>query len=78
MASISVRNLDDDLHARLRQRAARAGRSTEAEVRAILAAALTDETETSFDDLAAKLRKLSAGRKHTPSEVLIREGRVSR
>jgi plasmid stability protein len=36
MASLTVRGLDDDTHARLRVRAARHGRSMEAEVRAIL------------------------------------------
>lgn len=39
MATITVRNLDDTTKARLRLRAARNGRSTEAEVRAILDAA---------------------------------------
>jgi plasmid stability protein len=41
MATLTIRNVDDDLRARLRQRAARHGRSMEAEVRAILADALT-------------------------------------
>lgn len=36
MASIMVRNLDEDVKRRLRVRAARHGRSMEAEVRAIL------------------------------------------
>ncbi len=36
MASITVRNLPDDTHRALRIRAAEHGRSTEAEVRAIL------------------------------------------
>jgi plasmid stability protein len=36
MAAIMVRNLDDDVKRRLRMRAARHGRSMEAEVRAIL------------------------------------------
>lgn len=36
MASIMVRNLDEDIKRRLRVRAARHGRSMEAEVRAIL------------------------------------------
>lgn len=36
MASIMVRNLDEDVKQRLRVRAARHGRSMEAEVRAIL------------------------------------------
>lgn len=36
MASITIRNLPDEVHRALRLRAARNGRSTEAEVRAIL------------------------------------------
>lgn len=44
MATITVRDLDDTLKARLRVRAAEHGRSMEAEVRAILRAALTFPT----------------------------------
>ncbi|MGL4178047.1 MAG: FitA-like ribbon-helix-helix domain-containing protein [Dermatophilaceae bacterium] len=40
MAAISVRDLDEDVAARLKVRAARHGRSMEAEVRAILTDAL--------------------------------------
>ncbi len=40
MASITIRNLDNDLKARLRLRAARHGRSMEAEARTILAQTL--------------------------------------
>jgi plasmid stability protein len=76
--SLLVRNLDDELIGRLKQRAARHGRSTEAEHREILRQALSAEAEPSFDTLAAELRKLTKGRKHTPSEVLLREGREER
>lgn len=69
MASLSVRNLDDDILSRLKRRAARNGRSAEAEVRAILHLALSSEAESNFDDLAASLRALTAGRKQTPAEV---------
>lgn len=63
MAGISVRNLDDDIAAGLRLRAATNGRSMEAEVRAILTAAVTEgddrhnlalamrERFASFDDI---------------------------
>ena len=44
MASITVRNLDDDLKKRLRVRAAVNGRSMEAEAREILRSALAVET----------------------------------
>jgi antitoxin FitA len=42
MATLTVRGLDDDTRARLRVRAARNGRSMEAEVRAILHEALSE------------------------------------
>lgn len=78
MASLHVRNLDDDLVTRLKRRAALHGRSTEAEHREILRQALAGEAEISWDEMAARLRELTKGRIHTPSEVLIREDRDSR
>jgi plasmid stability protein len=42
MSTLTVRNLDDDLKARLRVRAAENGRSMEAEARAILRSTLGD------------------------------------
>ena len=76
--SLSVRNLDETLIAQLKRRAARHGRSAEAEHREILRQALESEAEPTFDDLAAQLRAMTAGRKATPSEVLLREGRDER
>ncbi len=76
--NLHVRNLDDDLVAKLKRRAARHGRSAEAEHREILQQALSAEVEPSFWDLAAEMRALTEGRKHTPSEVLVREGRDER
>ena len=76
--NLHVRNLDDELIAKLKRRAARHGRSTEAEHREILRQALSTEIEPSFDTLAAELRKLTRRRKQTPSEVLLREGRIER
>jgi len=76
--NLHVRNLDDDLIARLKRRAARHGRSTEAEHREILRQALLNEVEPSFEKLAGDLRELTRGRKQTPSEVLLREGREER
>ena len=78
MASLNVRNVDDELIARLKRRAARHGRSAEAEHREILKQALSAEGEPSFFELAAEIRKLTAGRKQTPSEILQREGRDER
>ena len=76
--NLHVRNLSDDLIARLKRRAQRHGRSTEAEHREILRQALAMEDKTSFDKLAADLRKLTKKRKQTPSEELLREGREER
>jgi antitoxin FitA len=76
--NLSVRNVDDDLIARLKRRAARHGQSAEAEVRDILRQTLEGEAETDFEQLAADLRKLTAGRRHTPAEILQREGRDER
>jgi antitoxin FitA len=76
--NLHVRNLDDELIARLKRRAARHGRSTEAEHREILRQALANELEPSFEKLAADLRKMTRGRKQTPSERLQREGRAER
>jgi antitoxin FitA len=76
--NLHVRNLDDELIAKLKRRAARHGRSTEAEHREILRQALAGDDEPSFDKLAADLRKLTRRRKQTPSEILLREGRNER
>jgi plasmid stability protein len=78
MANLHVRKLDDELVARLKRRAARHGRSVEAEHREILRQALAADIEPSWEDLAAELRKLTRSRKHTPSETLVREGREER
>ena len=78
MGSMSVRNLDDDLLGRLKRRAARHGRSAEAELRTILRHALSSESEPNFDARSAAVRALSAGQKHTPAETLLRESRDER
>ncbi len=54
MASITIRNLDDDLKQRLRLRAAEHGRSMEEEVRGILRQALSDAAAPR--NLAAAIR----------------------
>jgi plasmid stability protein len=77
-SSLSVRNLDDDIILRLKRRAARHGRSAEAEHREILRQVLCSEPEQSFEELAAEFRKLTSGRRHTPAEILLRTGRDER
>ena len=76
--NLHVRNLDDQLIAQLKRRAARHGRSTEAEHREILRQALAADADLDFEKLAAELRNLTKGRKQTPSELLLREGRDAR
>jgi plasmid stability protein len=46
VAAVSIRDLDDSVREKLRVRAARHGRSMEAEMRAILTAAVRDEDST--------------------------------
>jgi len=76
--SLHVRNVGEDLVAKLKIRAARHGRSAEAEHREILRQALEGEADLSFDALAAELRLLTGERRQTPSEDLLREGRDER
>ena len=54
MASITIRNLDDEVKTRLRVRAAGNGRSMEEEARLILGDAVGDEPDTR--DLASVIR----------------------
>ena len=59
MAILTVRNVPDDVHRALRVRAAQHGRSTEAEVREILAAAVKPSSRVRMGDaLAAIGRKI--------------------
>jgi plasmid stability protein len=78
MANLHVRNVPDDIVKKLKLRAARHGRSTEAEHREILRQVVSGETGDAFEELAARLRKLTEGRNLTPSEDLVRESRDER
>ena len=55
MAQLVVRNLEDDVKERLRARARKHGRSMEAEVRAILRAAVPDPLEDSTVGLGTRI-----------------------
>jgi plasmid stability protein len=55
MAMLTVRNLPDEVHRALRVRAAQHGRSTEAEVREILAAAVKPAVRVRLGDALAAL-----------------------
>ena len=78
MATINVRQLDDDVVDRLKRRASSNNRSLEGEVRHILECAADDNMaakRAAFLEAADRLRKKTRGRKQTPAEVLIREDR---
>jgi plasmid stability protein len=55
MAILTVRNVPDDVHRALRLRAAQHGRSTESEVREILANAVKPEQRVRLGDALAAL-----------------------
>jgi len=76
--ALVVRGLDEALVHRLKLRAARHNRSAEAEHPQMLKQALSGEPNASFKEAAEQLRALTAGRRHTPAEILLREGRDER
>ena len=57
MAMLTVRNLPDDVHRALKMQATLHGRSTEAEVRDILAAAVKPESRVRLGDALAALSR---------------------
>lgn len=78
MATINVRQLDDDVVERLKRRAAANHRSLEGEVRHILQRAVDDDIAAKravFLEASDRLRQKTRGRRQTPAEVLIREDR---
>jgi plasmid stability protein len=81
MATLNIRNLPDTVHANLRVRAARAGRSMEAEAREILAQACGSEPQRG--DLAALqglVDSLYGGQKppHVVDDLIAERRRESR
>lgn len=69
MATLNIRNLPEDVHRKLRVRAARAGRSMEAEAREILSAAVRREPGAGRpEDLQDFVARLYGGR--PPSHVV--------
>ena len=78
MTAIHVRQLDDEVVDRLKQRASSNNRSFEGEVRHILECAAADDMAAKrarFLEASRRLRERTRGRQHTPAEVLIREDR---
>ena len=61
MPSITVRNLPEETHRALRVRAAMAGRSTEAEVRAILESVASPEGRIKLGSLLAEIGQQVGG-----------------
>ena len=80
MATVNVRRLDGEVVSRLKRRASANNRSLESEIRHILERAAEDdrdERREAFRLEASRLRARTAGTRHTPSEVLVREDRSS-
>ncbi len=78
MATINVRQLDDEVVNRLKLRASSHSRSLEGEVRHILECVADDDMAAKrarFLEASRRLREKTKGRKHTPAEVLIRADR---
>jgi plasmid stability protein len=83
MATLTVRNLDDEVVRRLRIRAAEHGRSAEAEHRELLRLALVtdDEQRVGREEAAQRLaefRRRTAGRGSSPTAALLQEARTGR
>lgn len=82
MATLTVRNLEDDLVRRLRIRAAEHGRSAEAEHREILREALVRRGQLAVNqeaaDRLAEFRRRTAGRGSASSVELLKESRDAR
>ena len=76
MAQVLVRNLKDNVVARLKKRAKTRGRSLQAEVKTILEEAAKDVPEDFWKE-ADRIRELlkRSGRKFSDSAALIREDR---
>jgi len=76
MASVTVRNLSDETHRALRARAAIHGRSTEAEIRAILESSVRPDNRIKLGSLLAKIGLEAGGvdleidRDKSPTEPL--------
>ena len=79
MSSITIRNLPEETHRALRVRAALAGRSTEAEVQAILEQAVRPEGRILLGSLLAEIGRQAGGfdlnieRDKTPAKSMVFE-----
>lgn len=79
MPALHVRNVDEAVVRQLRDRAARNGRSAEAEHREILKNALSmDARKAAWFEEVDRIRAMTPNVPQTPSEILIREMRDER
>ncbi|HMM45792.1 MAG TPA: plasmid stabilization protein [Candidatus Macondimonas sp.] len=79
MAILTVRNVPDEVHRALRVQAAQHGRSTEAEVREILAAAVKPEKRVRVGDaLAAISRKVGLTNEDFAGFENVRDGTLAK
>ncbi len=78
--ALTIRQLPDDVHQALKERAARSGRSVEAEVRQILTENCLPTADAAgwLSGLRRRARQRTAGVPQTDSALLIREERDAR
>ena len=76
MASVTIRNLPDEVHRALKVRAARHNRSTEAEMRAILEAAVRPEGQVGLGTALSEIgRKYGITNADVEAMELVRDRR---
>jgi antitoxin FitA len=75
LATLTIRNLDDDLVAALKQRARRNNRSLEAELRTLLRDAAGERSLTSLRELADQIAALTPDVPQADSAGLMRDDR---
>jgi plasmid stability protein len=71
MASITIRNVPDDVHRAIRVRAAQHGRSTEAEIQSILADAARPEGRLKLGSLMVSIAREAGGLSDAEAEAIV-------
>ncbi len=75
MADVTIRDLDDEVPARVRERAQRRHHSLEAELRDVITRSVRPVDMEAFEAAAAEIRARTAGGRQSDSTDLIREDR---
>jgi plasmid stability protein len=75
MANLTIRNLDDEVVAKLKTRAKAHHRSLEAELRALLSEAVARPSREEFLKIAERIRAMTPDVEQTDSTEIIREFR---